>query len=216
MLIKNRKGEIWKSINGYEGLYEVSNKGRVKALHRIWYSGIGHKIRKEKDEHLLKLQTICGYKIVSLVKNSKEKQYKVHRLVGSTFIENESNEPTINHINGFKNDNRIENLEWASHLRNLQHALDTGLRKPVRGEAHRWFGKKGDSCMHYGRRGSLSPVYGVKGIAHHSSKIILDTQTGIFYHGVHEAAQAKGHANTGTLRCRLNGGSKNNTGLIYV
>ena len=109
--------EVWKDIAGYEGLYQVSNLGRVKSL----YTG-----------NMLKmLPHSTGYYAVALYKKRIPKRCIVHRLVAMAFIENPENKPTVNHKNGNKHDNRVNNLEWATHQEQQQHALKTGLKVGV-------------------------------------------------------------------------------------
>jgi hypothetical protein len=104
--------EIWADIAGYEGLYQVSNLGRVRRDGRI----------KTQSEDR------GGYLTVWLSKHSKMKCAKVHRLVAGAFIENPEEKRTVNHIDGDKKNNRIENLEWATHSENIIHANKMGLR----------------------------------------------------------------------------------------
>lgn len=119
--------EIWKEIKNYEGLYEISSKGRVKSLARI----SGSCVRKER---LLKLNTTKdGYSFVSLSKDSKQKSFRIHRLVAEAFIPNPDNKETVNHKDGDKSNNHIENLEWATREENIQHSYDLGLKKPMMG-----------------------------------------------------------------------------------
>lgn len=123
--------EIWKDVVGYEGIYKVSNIGRIKRL---------LKFRKYRD---------CNFKILSPVKdkdgyyrtaftdiNKKTKNITIHRIVAKTFIENPSNKKCVNHINGIKDDNRVDNLEWVTVLENNLHAIKLGLKKPLKGENH--------------------------------------------------------------------------------
>jgi hypothetical protein len=114
--------EIWKNVIGFEGSYQVSNLGRVKSLARVDRSG--HKLQ----ERILK-NTIdsYGYLVVGLFKNSVNHTHKVHRIVATIFIPNPENKPQVNHINGNKLNNIVDNLEWATHQENKTHSCITGL-----------------------------------------------------------------------------------------
>lgn len=118
------KIEIFKAIKGYEGLYEISNLGRVKSLPKV----IG---RRMKPESFLKIRISSqGYAMVSLCKDSKIFNANVHRLIAEAFIPNPENKPTVNHIDGCKLNNDISNLEWATaHEQNI-HLYKTGLKDP--------------------------------------------------------------------------------------
>lgn len=121
--------EEWRKVVEWEEYYEVSNKGRIKSLARIRNSIMGQIPMKEKIRKLY--HHPHGYMYVSLCKNNKSKYYKVHRLVAKAFIPNPENKRTVNHKNGIKNDNRVENLEWATHSENAIHAFKTKLRFPT-------------------------------------------------------------------------------------
>lgn len=114
------ENEIWKPINGYE-TYEVSSIGRVKSLPKKRGGGFCNKT------YILSLKkTRCGY-LMATISNGKIKCFTVHRLVALTFIDNINNKKFVNHINGIKSDNRVENLEWVTHEENTIHAIKTGL-----------------------------------------------------------------------------------------
>lgn len=112
--------EVWKPIIGYEGLYEVSNKGRVKSLSRKVTGGAKGYFRLA-PETIRKPFLTNGYEKVDLWKDNKKKIFRVHRLVAQAFIENPNNYLEINHINGIKTDNRVENLEWCTAQQNTLH-----------------------------------------------------------------------------------------------
>lgn len=113
--------EIWKDIKGYEGLYQVSNMGRVKSLNRFIYKSNGT-IQPFKG----KICAMCpdnNYIKVSLSKNGKYALKLVHRLVAEAFIPNPENKPEIDHINTDRKDNRVENLRWCTHKENVNNPL---------------------------------------------------------------------------------------------
>ena len=109
METKNYIFEEWKPIEGYEGLYEISNFGRVKSIDRI-----GHGGRKLKGRILKQAKNNCGYLVIDLDKHGKRKQFRVHRLVASAFIPNPNNYPIINHKDENKLNNHVNNLEWCT------------------------------------------------------------------------------------------------------
>ena len=107
--------EIWKDVKGYEGLYQVSNLGRVKSFDT-----------KDKLDRIRKGRILKGYKQgggylqVSLYKNGKHKKY-IHRLVAQAFIPNPEHKPQVNHIDEIKTNNMVSNLEWSTSKENLNH-----------------------------------------------------------------------------------------------
>lgn len=113
------ENEVWKDIKGYEGLYQVSNLGRVKTLERKIYNNGIKKETLQKEKIMSNKKTNGnGYIIVSLTKNGASKNKYVHRLVAETFMGNEDNLPCINHKNEIRSDNNVNNLEYCTYKYN--------------------------------------------------------------------------------------------------
>ena len=106
------KEEIWKAVDGYEGLYEVSNFGRVKGVDRVIINSDGVK-RLWKGRVLRPAKGSNGYFFCNLCKNGKTENKCIHRLVAETFIPNPSNLPQVNHKDENKENNCVDNLEWC-------------------------------------------------------------------------------------------------------
>lgn len=114
--------EIWKDI--FDGKYQISNLGNIRSLNYH---------REKRIRELSKLKMPNGYETVKICINGKVKRYSLHRLVAEAFIPNSENKKQVNHINGIKNDNRVENLEWCTQSENQLHAVRNGLQrtKPI-------------------------------------------------------------------------------------
>lgn len=161
----------WKPVVGYEGLYEVSEKGQIKNL---------------KTQHVLTPRNSTGYSMVALFKNGERRDLKIHRLVACSFLENPQNKPQVNHKDGNKLNNNLENLEWCTNSENQKHAYQTGLRKFT------YFQKQ------------IIKVAVSK--AH--SKSVIDIKTGIKYSSLTEAC-IKINMNSSTANKQIHRKSKN-------
>ena len=123
--------EIWRDIPEYEGLYQISNYGRVRSLDTI----INCKGAKNIDKHirygkiLKQSKNPKGYYYVNLSKDGKVKNTRVHRLVALCFVNNPNNLKLINHIDGNKLNNYYINLEWCDYSHNIKEAYRIGLRE---------------------------------------------------------------------------------------
>lgn len=134
--------EIWKPIKNYEGLYEVSNLGRVRSLPRG--GKFGQKDNMFEGKILTEKKHYAGYKLVTLSNNGHS--YKsIHSLVAHAFLDKPNYKVEVNHKDGDKANNRVENLEFVSPSQNLKHAYSNGLKVP--------------NYKKYGKREYHSPVY---------------------------------------------------------
>lgn len=121
---------MWKDIEGFEGLYQVSDTGEIKSVERFAKT---HRNGEDKVQHvrerIMKQQTMKnGYKQVSLMKDGEKHVLYVHRLVANNYLAISFGE-VVNHIDGNKQNNNATNLELTTYSENNQHAYDTGLRK---------------------------------------------------------------------------------------
>lgn len=130
--------EIWKDIAGYEGYYQVSNLGRVKALERVYKQRNGltgrDNYRTYPEQMMFVEVDKDGYLKTRLSKDGKQKKFFIHRLVALNFIPNPDNKPEVNHKSGVKDDNRLDNLEWVTTSENQRHAISNKLYVTAKGE----------------------------------------------------------------------------------
>lgn len=139
--------EMWKPVKGYEGLYEVSNMGRIKGLVR-------NKIKTYRVSN-------WGYCQVVLSKNSVQQIKLVHRLVAEAFIQNTNNLQQVNHKDGNKHNNCVENLEWCTASENMKHAWKTGLNVGKTGHKMSETSKlKMINSLKGKLKGEYNPMYG--------------------------------------------------------
>lgn len=218
--MKHEEFEIWKDVIGYEGFYQVSNLGRVKTLGN-------NKFNKEK----IMKSTISdnGYFRIGLIKDNYQKRYFVHRLVAESFIENFENKKQVNHINGIKTDNNVENLEWNTSFENMQHASLNGLLNIKSGEAHYLYKATDDikteiieKHKYYTQRRlgemfslSQSLVSRILSKKIKDDKIVFDKENFVFYNNVNELADLYGICRKNLSR-KLRGKRKNETNFIYA
>ena len=146
--------EIWKDVIGYEGIYQVSNLGNIKSKSR---NGT-----KNNYEWLYIKQNLkkSGYLNVVLTKNNNSKTFRTHRLVAIAFLLNKENKPQVNHKNGIRNDNCIDNLEWVTASENKKHSIYVlEAKNSFLGKTHSEeskqkmreyrLGKSGSGCNHF-------------------------------------------------------------------
>ena len=142
------ENEVFKDVLGYEGLYQISNYGRVKSLERknIFYCGLRKQYleRPVKEKILSFNKSNNGYLQVCLTKNGKCCTRTVHRLVAKAFIPNPENKPQVNHIDGNKQNNNVKNLEWCTAKENTGHAIKTGLKKSYNKKKVKQYDLKGN------------------------------------------------------------------------
>ena len=117
---------IWKDIKGYEGRYQISNLGQVKSL---FFTNNKTKKSYYREKILKQQKTRQGYMTIRLSQDSMDKTYRVHRLVAEAFIENQKNKKEVNHIDGDKQNNTVDNLEWVTRSENQIHAYKNGFQR---------------------------------------------------------------------------------------
>ena len=138
--------EIWKDIIGYEGYYQISSLGKIKSIKRFRGNGKGGYIQKEK---YIKGWTNGGYIRVSLCSLLFKQGFFLHRIIAVAFIPNPENKPCINHIDGNKKNNSLNNLEWVTYSENNQHAFDIGLRHGANPKVVIQYDKNGSFIKEY-------------------------------------------------------------------
>lgn len=179
----------WKSVNNYNGLYEVSNDGHIKSLPKIKFCRGGRYITLER---LLRKSVVNGYEKVLLYNNGNRKMISVHRIVAEAFLSNHNNCSQVNHINGIKTDNRVENLEWCTPQQNVIHAHKTGLI-PLK----------------------IYTSEEKKALSESKMKKVVNTNSGFIYNSMTEAA-FDFNISLSQISSKLNGHFKNNLPLNYV
>lgn len=177
--------EIWKDIKGYEGIYQISNLGNVKSLDRKIKSALlNNNIISKKGKKLKNQKNKYGYIYVYLSKNNKRKYKCIHRLVAEAFIPNPENKPQVNHKDGNKANNRVDNLEWCTASENELHAY-IFLNKP----------RKNGSKGKYGKENAKSKIV-----------LQIDKNNNIVnkFFGIGEAERITGISNQQISKCCLN------------
>ena len=164
-----------KEIPNYEN-YIITDNGQVFNTKRNKLI----KVQVDKD----------GYLYVQLWKNSEPKKFKMHRLIAMAFIPNPDNKPQVNHINGIKYDNSIENLEWVTQSENSIHAYKIGIKS-----------------VSEKQKQVSSDIF---------SKLVLNTENGIFYKNIEEAAKAYGKYSQQNIGLKISGKLKNNTPFVLA
>lgn len=163
--------EKWKDVKGFEGLYRVSSFGNVFSVRY----GKNLSVWKDKD----------GYLRCSLTNNGKVRQTSIHRLVADSFIENKENKPEVNHKNGIRSDNRIENLEWVTSLENQRHKYNILGYFPSKESISKMI----DGAKKYAKLPKVKKERAEKMRLQFSKKII-DITTGTIFNSQREAAQS--------------------------
>ena len=196
---KENQEEIWKDVKNYEGLYQVSNLGRIKSLNY-------NHTNKEKILELFKNNQ--GYMIICLHKKGRQKTFRVHRLVAEAFIPNPKNKPEIDHINTIRDDNRVENLRWVTRKENSNNELTKQKYKEMNlGEKHPLYGKKlpeeTKRKLSESLSGKNNPMYGKYGSNNPNAKNVYCVELNKTWKCIKECAEELGlHDSNITMCCK--------------
>ena len=174
--------EIWKDIEGYEGLYQVSNLGRVKSL------GNGNS-NASKEKILKPGKNRENYLLVVLNKNGERRTCSVHRLVANAFIPNPNNKPCVDHVNTIRVDNRVDNIRWCTYKENSNNELTRKHNSEL---------KKGEKHPMYGKHRSEETR---QKISESKGKKIICVETGEVFSSTYEVERQLGINQTNISRC---------------
>ncbi len=175
----NEETEAWIPIPNYEGLYEASNLGKIRSVDRVNSRGVfihGRVLKGTSNGR--------GYLSLWLSKDGEKKRWLIHRLIAIAFIDNPEQKPEVNHKNGIRNDNRVENLEWVTGSENKLHSYRHLNRKSsfckLKGKPTTWSRKLTDEQADAIRADSrtcreIAKEYGV------SAKTVSNIKRGKFY-----------------------------------
>jgi len=129
--------ETWKPVLNYEDLYEVSDKGNVRTLERVWYSGEHYQVARKIIPKLKNQKADqWGYLRVTLCKNGKKKRRSVHSLVLESFVGTALENAQCRHLDGNKENNSLENLKWGTIKENAQDKKKHGTQRGMDGRTH--------------------------------------------------------------------------------
>lgn len=182
--------EIWKDIPGYDGLYQVSNLGNVKRAKKTYFCGNDGATKRVLEERFIVGDISRGYKRVALWDGGKYTRFMVHRLVAQAFIPNPDNKPYIDHIDGSRDNNTVDNLRWCTHTENMNNPISL-KRKSIAALGNHMTGKFG--------------------ALHPTSRKVQCVETGTVYGGIAEAERLTG-ANHISMVCR---GQRNTSGGFH-
>lgn len=205
--------EMWLPVIGYESLYEVSSFGRVRSIDRQ-VNAMNSSKRVSKGKYLKQSLNGRGYFQVGL-SNGKSRSVVVHRLVATAFLCKSSKSDTVNHKDGIKTNNNINNLEWCTYGENNRHAIDTGLRVIKSGIESPNYGKVGARKGMKANRDSVEKMRASKTGVRISGSKVMHVESGTVFRSIVEAALFYG-INRSCLAAQLRGQNKNKSGLVFL